>query len=80
MILMRLFSLYKILMSILSAKKSYFFPILGGRARRVRPPLDPPLHSTCRTVVINEVSVFLISNSCAVVDPPPPLGEAIFIT
>jgi hypothetical protein len=37
-------------------------------------------HSTCRTVVINEVSVFLISNSCAAVDPPPPLNEAIFIT
>ena len=25
------------------AKKSYFFPILGGGARRVHPPLDPPL-------------------------------------
>jgi hypothetical protein len=26
-------------------------------------------HSTCHTIVINEVSVFLISNSCAAVDP-----------
>jgi hypothetical protein len=27
------------------AKKSYFFPILGGwGARRVRPPLNPPLY------------------------------------
>ena len=37
-------------------------------------------HSTCHTVVINEVLVFLISNSCAAVDPTPPLDEAIFIT
>ena len=35
---------------------------------------------TCHTVVINEMSVFLSSNSCAAVDPPPPLDEAIFIT
>ena len=37
-------------------------------------------HSTCHTVVIKEVLVFLISNSCAAVDPTPPLDEAILIT
>jgi hypothetical protein len=35
----------------------------------------------CHTVEINEMSLFLSSNSCAAaVDPPAPLDEAIFIT
>jgi hypothetical protein len=34
----------------------------------------------CHTVEINEMSVFLSSNSCAAVDPPSPLDEATFIT
>ena len=35
------------------AKKSYFFPILGGtRAGCAPPPLDPPLHSTVHTLVL----------------------------
>ena len=37
------------------------------------------IDKSCYHSVINKMSVFLSSNSCAAVDPPPPLDEAIFI-
>ena len=36
-------------------QKTLFFPILGGGARRVRPPLDPPLDYTLTRVVIRVI-------------------------
>jgi hypothetical protein len=33
-------------------KQIIFFPILGGGARRVRPPLDPPLIWTNGWVIV----------------------------
>jgi hypothetical protein len=56
------------------AKKSYFFLILGGGARRVRPPpLNPPLHfkvsvangyivNDCRITSVCPTNVLLFNN------------------
>jgi hypothetical protein len=40
------------------AKKILFFPILGGGARRVRPPLDPPLYMY--SILIRVTSCLLV--------------------
>jgi hypothetical protein len=37
-------------------RKSIFFPMLGGGARRVRPPLNPPLQSPVRKEYIGDVT------------------------